>query len=65
MEYEINVSKWNDRRKLYEYYFRVSTTYGKLKIVYDQLKENFPEPQYKLNATMWEKIGRDVDVENF
>ena len=65
MEYEINVAKQRNGYGYYAHYFRVIVPYGKVKEVYRQLKEQFPEPEYKLDVTVWQKIGNSVDMKNF
>ena len=67
MEYVINVARWTNRNWNggYVHYFKVTVPYGQVKEVYEQLKEKFPEPEYKLDVTMWEKVGKSVDMENF
>lgn len=68
MEYEINVAKWENRNwnsGLYVHYFKVTVSYGKLKEVYKQLKEKFLEPEYKLDVTECQRVGKSVDMANF
>ena len=67
MEYEINVARPIEKRdKLYGcsgefvHYFRVTVPYGRVKKVYEELKEKFPG--YKLEVIEWEKIGSYLDM---
>ena len=57
MDYEINVAKNN------MHYFKVNVPYRNVKKVYEELKEKFPDCE--LMVTMWETIGRKVDMEKF
>ena len=56
MEFEINVAKNG------KHYFRVIVPYGKVKKVYDELTEKFPD--CKLSVTQWERVGKFIDIEN-
>ena len=71
MYYEINIAKLNKRigaNGRYEHYFataeRSITSKEQLKSVYAELRKAFPEPEFKINVTYWEKIGQPVDMGN-
>lgn len=66
MEYTINVAERKQvcGRLTYIYYFSVTIyTYHHAIIVFNDLKSKYPEPDYKITVTKWEKIGQDI--ENF
>ncbi len=67
MFYEINVSKQYKSLSgeiRYAHFFatteRSITTRSDLRNVYEALVEKFPEPEYKLSVTCWEKKGRQM-----
>jgi len=69
MYYEINVSKLVKRSGVverYEHYFataeRSITSTKELKVIYDHFVELFPEPEFNLTVTNYEKIGHFIDV---
>ena len=67
MEYTINVARWssNHWNGGYVHYFKVTVPYLQVKEVYEQLKEKFPEPDYKIDVTRWQTVGEQLDMENF
>lgn len=67
MEYTINVAKWSNRHWNggYVHYFKVTVQYGQVKEVYEQLKEKFPEPDFKIDVSRWQTVGTEIDMENF
>ena len=70
MYYEINVAK--KRPTIYgvdggySHFFatdpRSCTTREKTAEVVRVLKEKFPEPEYKIDVSLWEQIGKGVNV---
>lgn len=70
MYYEINVAKQNKKigaNGRYDHYFataeRSITDKQTLKKVYADLKKAFPEPDFKIEVTCWQKVGKPVDTE--
>lgn len=65
MYYEINIAKKTGKKfPEYEHYFataeRSITSMKKLNEVYNVLKKAFPEPEFRMSATQWEKKGRGI-----
>lgn len=56
MEFEINVAENG------KHYFRVIVPYGKVKKVYTELQDKFPNCE--LTVTQWERVGKSVDIDN-
>ena len=71
MYYEINVAKRRDKAVYggseYTHFFatapRSCTTEGITKDVVKIFKEKFPEPEYKIDVTMWQNLGTGISVE--
>lgn len=61
MEYVINVAK--KENKIFRHYFMAVVPYRNLKVVYEELKERYPD--CLIDVTKYEKIGHAIDMENF
>jgi len=66
MYWEINVSRLASDGKQYFHYFataeRSITSSYELSVIYNDLKNKFREPTYKINVTRFEKTGYNVPV---
>ena len=66
MEYTINISerKVMCGRLMYLHYFNVTIlSHHHATVVFNDLKSKYPEPDYKITVTKWEKTGQVI--ENF
>ena len=61
MYYEINVSK--DGKHLFATAERSITVSWEAEQIYNLFKEKFPESEgYKISVTKWEKVGKQIDM---
>lgn len=68
MEYRINVAKFQQSYGESRYIYLFHTTMDSLSGVekaYNEIKAKFPNPEYSVTLTVWEKSGREVDGDEF
>ena len=68
MEYRINVAKiqqsYGESRYIYLFHTTLDSISGAEK-AYNEIKAKFPNPEYSVTLTVWEKSGREVDGDEF
>jgi hypothetical protein len=68
MEYRINVAKfqqsYGENRYIYLFHTTMDSLSGAEK-AYNEIKAKFPNPEYSVTLTVWEKSGREVDGDEF
>ena len=68
MEYRINVAKfqqsYGESRYIYLFHTTMDSISGAEK-AYNEIKAKFPNPEYSVTLTVWEKSGREVDGDEF
>ena len=68
MEYRINVAKiqqsYGESRYIYLFHTTMDSLSGAEK-AYNEIKAKFPNPEYSVTLTVWEKSGREVDGDEF
>ena len=68
MEYRINVAKiqqsYGESRYIYLFHTTMDSISGAEK-AYNEIKAKFPNPEYSVTLTVWEKCGREVDGDEF
>ena len=68
MEYRINVAKiqqsYGESRYIYLFHTTMDSISGAEK-AYNEIKAKFPNPEYSVTLTVWEKGGREVDGDEF
>lgn len=68
MEYRINVAKFQqncgESRYIYLFHTAMDSISGAEK-AYNEIKAKFPNPEYSVTLTVWEKSGREVDGDEF
>jgi len=68
MYYEINIAKRNAKGEYHHYFAtakRSITTIEKAEEIYGELSKAFPEPEYNIMVSKFEKIGSLIDVNTF
>lgn len=68
MEYRINVAKiqqsYGESRYIYLFHTTLDGIYA-AKAAYNEIRAKFPNPEYSVTLTVWEKSGREVDGDEF
>ena len=68
MEYRINVAKiqqsYGESRYIYLFHTTMDSISSAEK-AYNEIKAKFPNPEYSVTLTVWEKCGREVDSDEF
>ena len=68
MEYRINVAKiqqsYGESRYIYLFHTTLDSISG-AETAYNEIKAKFPNPEYSVTLTVWEKCGREVDGDEF
>ena len=68
MEYHIIVEKLDSTQGKNRYYYLFCAKLIGLytgKRAYDEIKANFPEPEYRVTLEVWEYGGKEVDADAF
>ena len=68
MEYRINVAKFQQNCGESRYIYLFHTTMDSISSAekaYNEIKAKFPNPEYSVTLTVWEKSGREVDGDEF
>lgn len=68
MEYRINVAKFQQSYGENRYIYLFHTTLDSISSAekaYNEIKAKFPNPEYSVTLTVWEKSGREVDGDEF
>lgn len=65
MFYEINIAKRNAKGDYHHYFAtaeRSITSIERAKEIHAELSKAFPEPEYNITVSYWEKIGHHIDI---
>ena len=64
MYYEINVAKRcdGDYRHVFATAERSGPSEYALKQMLKEIKPKFPEPEYLITVTVWDKVGHQIDI---